>query len=82
MFILMAEAFVSNMQIGYIHSNIRASALEPSVKMLQGQYYDYRIQMHNLITGEIINQNECKSTEAVFRLYGVQIAKVYLHKKR
>ena len=47
--------------------------------MLQGQYYDYGIRMNNLITGEIINQNECKSTEAVFRLYGVQIAKVYLH---
>ena len=38
--------------------------------------------MHILITGGIINQDECKSTEAVFRVYRVQVAKLYLHKKR
>ena len=50
--------------------------------MLQGQYYDYGIQKHILITGGLINQGDCKSTEAVFRVYRLQVAKVYLHKKR
>ena len=80
----MAEALLSNMQICYIHSNIRASASAPVLRcckvniMITG----YGCILHILITGGIINQDECKSTEVVFRVYRVQDAKVYLHKKR
>ena len=78
----MAEALVSNMQIGYIHSNIRASASAPVLRcckvniMITG----YGCILHILITGEVINQGDCKSTEAVFRVYRPQVAKVYMHK--
>ena len=80
----MAEALLSNMQICYIHSNIRASASAPVLRcckvniMITG----YGCILHILITGGVINQGDCKSTEAVLRVYWPQVAKVYLHKKR
>ena len=67
----MAEALLSNMQICYIHSNIRASASAPVLRcckvniMITG----YGCILHILITGGVINQGDCKSTEAVFRVY-------------
>ena len=84
MFILMAEALLSNMQICYIHSNIRAFASAPVFRcckvniMITG----YECILYILITGGVINQDDCKSTEAVFRVYQPQVAKVSLHKNR
>ena len=78
----MAEALVSNMQIGYIHSNIRASASAPVLRCCKVNIMitRYGLRMHILITGGVINQGDCKSTEAVFKVYRLQAAKVYMHK--